>query len=59
MERQGKVKRWFTNPEFLWRVDAIWLKKINQYKVNMTDKEVKPTEGKSTQITSDTLSTLE
>ena len=34
-------------------------KKINQYKVNITDKEVKPIEGKSTQITSDTLSTLE
>ena len=59
MERPGKVKRWFTNPEFLWRVDAIWLRKVNQYKVNMTDKEVKAIEVKSTQITSDILSTLE
>ena len=59
MERQGKINRWFINPEFLWRADAISFKKVNQYKVSMADKEVKTIEVKSTQITSDILSTLE
>ena len=59
MKKHRRVKRWFWDPELLWKPVLTWQNKVEHYEVDGDDKEVKIIKINSVQIQSNILSTLE
>ena len=58
MKKHRRVKRWFWDPELLWK-PVLGQNKVEHYEVDGDDKEVKIIKISSVQIQSNILSTLE
>ena len=59
MKRHSRVKRYFRDPDFLWKPMSTWQNNVDYYEVDDNDKEVKITKINSVQIKNDILSTLD